>query len=262
MSGAPEQFGKLEVVVVGAEKMPLPLLDEFENKFGVRPVEGYGATELSPVVSVNIPPSRSSEADHLGRKDGTVGRPLPTVEARVVSLDEDEPLGVDEPGLLEIRGPNVMAGYLNQPEMTTKVMHDRWYRTGDMAKIDENGFIEITGRLSRFSKIGGEMVPHIQIEEALTEIVGEEEDGALRVAVTSAPDAKRGERIVVLHTPLDLDKSVVLQKLSAAGLPNIYLPNEDSFVAVEEIPVLGSGKLDLKGMKDIAAEKFPAKTPS
>lgn len=254
----PEQFGKLEVVVVGAEKMPLPLLDEFEERFGVRPVEGYGATELSPVVSVNIPPSRSDEPDHVGRKDGTVGKPLPTVEARVVSLDEDEPLETGEPGLLEIRGPNVMAGYLNQPEMTSKVMHQEWYRTGDMARIDENGFIEITGRLSRFSKIGGEMVPHIQIEEALTEIVGEDEEGTLRVAVTSAPDPKRGERIVVLHTALEKEKAAILQELSSAGLPNIYLPSEDSFVQVDEIPILGSGKLDLKGMKDLAAKHFPS----
>ncbi len=252
----PEQFSKLEVVVVGAEKMPQQLADEFEQRFGVRPVEGYGTTELSPLVSVNIPPKRVGDRKDSGLVEGSVGRPVLNVEARVVGVDDDQVLPVGATGLLEIRGPNVMQGYLDQAELTAGVMHDEWYRTGDMAYIDTDGFIHITGRLSRFSKIGGEMVPHIQIEETLTEIVGANDDGTMRIAITAIPDEKRGERLVVLHTDLDVSKGELLQKLKAAGLPNLYLPGEDSFVKVPEIPVLGSGKLDLKGMRQVALDHF------
>lgn len=252
----PAQFKKLEVVVVGAEKMPLPLAEEFEKRFGVRPVEGYGTTELSPLVSVNIPSKRVGDRKDSGLREGSVGRPVCQVEARVVGLDDDKVLQVGDTGLLEIRGPNVMQGYLNRDDLTQEVMHDDWYRTGDVAFIDTDGYIHITGRLSRFSKIGGEMVPHIQIEETMTEIVGGNEDGSMRVAITAIPDEKRGERLVVLHTELPLGKSELLQKLSLAGLPNLYLPSEDSFVSVSAVPVLGSGKLDLKAMRQVALDHF------
>ena len=248
----PKQFEKLEVVVVGAEKMPANLFAEFENKFGVRPAEGYGTTELSPVVSVNCPAGRESIAGQREACEGKVGKPISGVQARVVCPDTDQVLPVGQAGLLEIRGPNVMQGYYSRPDLTAEVMHDGWYRTGDMALIDEEGFIEITGRLSRFSKIGGEMVPHIQIEEALSEIIGMDEEGTIRVAVSSVPDEKRGERIVVLYTDLPEDQSVILRKLAAMGLPNIYLPSADSFYKVESIPILGTGKLDLKGLKKAA----------
>lgn len=252
----PKQFSKLDVVVVGAEKMPLTLAEEFEQRFGVRPVEGYGTTELSPLVSVNVPPSRQS-AGSPSLKEGSVGRPVKNVEARIVSIDDEEPLAIGETGLLEVRGPNVMQGYLNQPELTAKVMHDDWYRTGDVAFLDEEGFIHITGRLSRFSKIAGEMVPHIPIEEALTNLIGTDEEGTPVVAVTAVPDEKRGEKLVVLHVATDKTSEDLIQGLTAAGLPNIYLPARDGFVAVEEIPMLGSGKLDLRGMKDLALQHFP-----
>ncbi|MCA9133421.1 MAG: AMP-binding protein [Planctomycetales bacterium] len=252
----PENFKTLNIIVLGAEKMPLALADEFEQRFGIRPVEGYGTTELSPLVSVNVPPSRCTASDGPRLREGSVGRPVSQVEARVVSFEEEQVLPCGETGLLEIRGPNVMQGYLHRPDLTAEVMHDDWYRTGDVAFIDEDGFIHITGRMSRFSKIGGEMVPHIQIEETLAELVGNNEDGTMRVAITAIPDAKRGERLVVLYTDLPLPQGELLRKLSQAGLPNLYLPSEDSFVAVEAIPVLGSGKLDLKGMRDIALQKL------
>jgi acyl-[acyl-carrier-protein]-phospholipid O-acyltransferase/long-chain-fatty-acid--[acyl-carrier-protein] ligase len=252
----PEQFKWLQIVVLGAEKMPLGLAEEFEQRFGVRPVEGYGTTELSPLVSVNVPPSRAGQAGSSRIREGSVGLPITDVDARVVSPDDDRVLAVGETGLLEIRGPNVMHGYLDQPELTAQMMHDEWYRTGDVAFLDTDGFIHITGRMSRFSKIGGEMVPHIQIEETLTDLLGIDEDGSMRVAITAVPCPKRGERIVVLHTqPLE-SKSDLLKRMSQAGLPNLYLPSEDSFVQVAAIPVLGSGKLDLKGMRDAAEEAF------
>jgi acyl-[acyl-carrier-protein]-phospholipid O-acyltransferase / long-chain-fatty-acid--[acyl-carrier-protein] ligase len=251
-----EQFKSLEVVVVGAEKMPIDVAEEFEKKFGVRPVEGYGTTELSPVVSVNVPHSRAVTKVN-GLREGSVGLPFERVEARVVSVDNDQPLGIGESGLLEIRGPNVMKGYLDRPDLTAEVMHDGWYRTGDMANIDTDGFIYITGRLSRFSKIAGEMVPHILIEQAISEIVGLDDDGLQQIAIASVPDPKRGERLVVLHKPgITLKPSEILRKLTEKGLPNLYLPTEDSFAEVPAIPMLGSGKLDLKGLQQTAKEKF------
>jgi acyl-[acyl-carrier-protein]-phospholipid O-acyltransferase/long-chain-fatty-acid--[acyl-carrier-protein] ligase len=252
----PNQFKWLQIVVLGAEKMPLGLAEEFEQRFGVRPVEGYGTTELSPLVSVNVPANRAGKAGTSRIREGSVGLPMTDVDARVVSLEDDQELSVGETGLLEIRGPNVMQGYLDQPDLTAQVMHDGWYRTGDVAFLDSDGFIHITGRMSRFSKIGGEMVPHIQIEEALTELIGINEDGSMRVAVTAVPCDKRGERLVVLHSQQIENKSNLLKRMSQAGLPNLYLPSEDSFVKVDAIPVLGSGKLDLKGMRDVAQSAF------
>lgn len=251
----PEQFKTVEVVIVGAEKMPMALSDEFEKKFGVRPTEGYGTTELSPVAAVNLPTSRATaENKDAGQRDGSVGKPLPGVSARVVSLDDASVLQTNDSGMIQISGPNVMSGYLNQPELTAKVLQDSWYDTGDVGFIDDDGFVFITGRQSRFSKIGGEMVPHIQIEEAINEIIGESDD-ALSVGVTSVPDEKKGERIIVLHTKLSKTPSEIVKGLSARGLPNLFLPSEDSFIEVEAIPLLGTGKLDLRGLQQLAKEK-------
>jgi acyl-[acyl-carrier-protein]-phospholipid O-acyltransferase/long-chain-fatty-acid--[acyl-carrier-protein] ligase len=126
-----------------------------------------------------------------------------------------------------------------------------------MAKIDEDGFIYITGRLSRFSKIGGEMVPHIMIEQAISDIVGLDDEGLQRVAVAAVPDPKRGERLVVLHKPgLPYSPGEIVRKLTEKGLPNLYLPSEDSFAEVSGIPMLGSGKLDLKGLQQSAKSLF------
>lgn len=247
-----EEFQSLEVVVAGAEKLPTDLCDRFEEKFGVRPVEGYGATELSPLVSVNIPPSRSAGIV-TDCKEGTVGQPVPGVSVKVVDLDSNVELGANESGMLMVTGPNVMKGYLGREDLTAEVIKDGWYVTGDVALIDDEGFIKITGRESRFSKIGGEMVPHIQIEDTLNELLDTEE---LKAAVTSVPDVKKGERLIVIHTTLDKTIDELRKGLSDAGLPNIFIPSADSFHEVDELPVLGSGKLDLKGVKQIATDAF------
>ncbi len=253
----PEQFKSVEVVVVGAEKMPIPLADAFEERFGVRPIEGYGATELSPVVSVNVPSKRAKTPEaKMGTREGSVGRPIPGVLARTVSLDDSSViLTHNETGMLEFTGPNVMPGYLNQPQMTAKVMHDGWYISGDVGHIDTDGFIYITGRESRFSKIGGEMVPHIQVEEEIAKLAGGSDDEKTTVAVCGVPDEKKGERLVVLYTALSHEPSDIVKKLIAAGLPSIYVPNADSFIKVDEIPMLGSGKLDLRNLQKLALEK-------
>jgi acyl-[acyl-carrier-protein]-phospholipid O-acyltransferase/long-chain-fatty-acid--[acyl-carrier-protein] ligase len=159
--------------------------------------------------------------------------------------------------MLLVKGPNVMKGYLGQPEETAKVMHDGWYITGDIAMIDSDGFIHITGRLSRFSKIGGEMVPHIRIEEAIQKILGLDE-GQLSIVVTSVPDERKGERLVVVHTPLSMSPQEICERLGKIGVPNLWIPGADSFLEVESIPVLGSGKTDLKAISDLAKSHFHA----
>ena len=250
-----EDFAKLEIVVAGAEKLPSSLCDAFEEKFGVRPVEGYGATELSPLVSVNVPPQRS-QTDQTDCKEGTVGRPVPGVSVKTVDPETQEDLPLDTSGMLLVKGANVMKGYMGEPDKTAKVVRDGWYVTGDIAKIDAEGFIQITGRLSRFSKIGGEMVPHLNIEEAIQAFVQDEEDEEVRAVVSAVPDAKKGERIVVIHTKLVQSPQEICDHLAALNLPNLWIPAPDSFLQVETIPLLGTGKLDLKGLSAVALEHF------
>ncbi|HIF34512.1 MAG TPA: hypothetical protein EYG57_15655 [Planctomycetes bacterium] len=246
----PEQLSTLDVVVAGAEKLPRELSDAFEEKFGVRPVEGYGTTELSPLVSVNVPVSRS-HTDMPDAREGSVGRPFEGVSAKIVDPETMAEQSVNEDGLLWIKGPNVMKGYLGRDDLTAQVINDGWYNTGDVARIDEDGFIFITGRLSRFSKIGGEMVPHIRVEEELAKLLGGED---LLAVVTSVPDTKKGERLAVVHLPMDQTPEQLNQGLAAAGLPNLFIPSRDAYVQVDEIPVLGTGKLDLKAIQQLALE--------
>lgn len=250
----PEQFEFLDVVVAGAEKLPVELCDAFEKKFGVRPVEGYGATELSPLVSVNVPPSRRGDNYMVDCKEGTVGRTIPHVAARITNVDTGEELGANEEGNLWIKGPNTMKGYLGEPEKTAETLIDGWYNTGDVALLDEDGFIKITGRISRFSKIGGEMVPHVIIEETLSGLLEESEQDEQRFAVTAVPHPKKGEQLVVLHTKLQQPPAFYCEGLAKSGLPNLYIPNANRFVEVENLPVLGTGKLDLRAIKEKAAE--------
>jgi len=251
-------FKTLEFIVTGAEKLPAELTDAFEKKMGVRPIEGYGTTELSPLAAVNVPPSRSL-ADQTDSKEGTVGRPIPGVSAKTVDPDTFDDLPQGTEGMLLIKGPNVMQGYLDEPEKTAEVVRDGWYVTGDIGLIDREGFIHITGRLSRFSKIGGEMVPHINVEEAIQAFVQTDDDEEVRVAVTAVTDEKKGERLVVLYTKLDHTPQEIADHLSQIGLPNLWIPGRDSFVQVESIPLLGTGKLDLKAVSDLAKSQCTGK---
>ena len=256
-----EEFESLDIVVAGAERLPPELCEAFEEKFGVCPVEGYGATELSPITAVNIPPSRQYDKFQTDDKQGTVGRTLTNVSCKVTDLDTGEELGCNQSGLLWIKGPNVMLGYLGRDDLTADVVVDGWYRTGDVAEIDEDGFIKITGRMSRFSKIGGEMVPHIKVEEILTRLCDEipndtTDNDQPNVAVTAVPDAKKGERLIVLYTTICKTVDELRTGLSDAGLPNIFIPSADSFRQVESLPLLGSGKLDLKALKQTALDLF------
>ena len=258
LRGVPSaDFGSLQVVIVGAEKLSERLADAFEQYFGIRPLEGYGTTECAPAVAVNIMDFRAAGFHQIGGKRGKIGRVLPGMMARLA--DPEHPwdgkiVPAGEPGMLLVRGPNVMRGYLGLPEKTADVLRHGWYCTGDVAAVDEDGFLQITGRLSRFSKIGGEMVPHLKIEEKLSELAGAAET---MFVVAGVPDEKKGERLVVLHKLNDADLAAVLEKFAAGDLPNLWKPKADAFYRVEQFPLLGTGKLDLRGVKELA-QKFSA----
>lgn len=252
---SPEHFGSLQYVLVGAEKLPERLSLAFEDMFGVRPLEGYGCTECSPVVAVNGRDFRAPGFRQIGGRRGTIGQPVPGVVVRIVDPETMQTLPPNQPGMLLVKGPNVMKGYLGRPEKTAEVLKDGWYVTGDIATMEEDGFLRITDRLTRFSKIGGEMVPHIKIEEKLQELAGATE----QVFVVSAvPDEKKGERIVVLHTLPEKELTPILEKLAQSDLPPLWKPRANQFFRVETLPYLGTGKLDLRALKAKAAEMAAA----
>jgi acyl-[acyl-carrier-protein]-phospholipid O-acyltransferase/long-chain-fatty-acid--[acyl-carrier-protein] ligase len=245
----PESFGSLQYVLVGAEKLPDRIAVAFEDQFGIRPLEGYGCTECSPVVTVNGKDYRAPGFRQVAAKRGKIGHPLPGVTVKVVDIETGLPVAPGNSGMLLVKGPNVMRGYLGKPGKTAEVLHDGWYTTGDVGMIEEDGFVTITDRLSRFSKIGGEMVPHIRIEEKLHELA----DATEQVfAVTAVPDEKKGERIVVIHTLAAAKLTAVLERLSQCDLPALWRPKANQFVHVDSIPTLGTGKMDLRGIKALA----------
>lgn len=248
----PDDFRTLRLLVCGAEKLPPALAREFEEKFGILPTEGYGCTELSPIVSVNMTDVDVRGIKQIRNKIGTVGHPIPGVACRVVDPDTDTPLPPGSEGMLQVKGPNVMPGYLNRPDLTAKVLKDGWYTTGDMAKIDDDGFVTITGRLSRFAKIAGEMVPLEKVEDDMHAVLGT----ADRVlAVTAVPDERRGERLVVLHlSTFAMPPREMAQKLGERGIPNLWVPGDRDYFEVKELPVLGTGKLDLRKVKELALQ--------
>jgi acyl-[acyl-carrier-protein]-phospholipid O-acyltransferase/long-chain-fatty-acid--[acyl-carrier-protein] ligase len=249
----PDQFGSLRVVLTGAEKLRERQSQSFQDRFGISPIEGYGVTECSPVVAVNCPDFRAAGFFQPASRRGTVGQPLPGVSVRIVDPDNFEPQPPDTPGMLLVKGPNVMGGYLGRDDLTAKAMKDGWYVTGDIAILDEDGFLKITDRLSRFSKIGGEMVPHGQVEDMLNQAAGGE---VATFAVTGIPDERKGEQLAVLYTCDESRIADVLDKAAASGLPNLFLPAKTNFVKVDSLPLLGSGKLDLRRLKQIAMERL------
>jgi acyl-[acyl-carrier-protein]-phospholipid O-acyltransferase/long-chain-fatty-acid--[acyl-carrier-protein] ligase len=248
---SPEDFGSLRFVMAGAEKLPERISQAFEDQFGIRPLEGYGCTECSPAVAVNTHDFRAAFFRQVGAKRGTIGHPLPGIGVRIVDPETRQLLPVNEPGLLLVRGPNVMQGYLNRPEKTAEVLIDGWYNTGDIAAMDEDGFLRVTDRLSRFSKIGGEMVPHIKIEDRLHELAEATEQV---FAVTSIPDEKKGERLIVLHTLPEEGLRECLDRLAKSDLPALWKPRPDQFLHIQNLPYLGTGKLDLRRLRELALE--------
>ncbi len=248
-------LASVRVAIAGAEKMRRELADAFWGKFHLDLHQGYGCTETSPVVSVETA-GRRRQSQMGSVEPGSVGRPMPGIAVRVVNPETFEILGPGQEGMLLVKGPCVMAGYLDEPEKTRQALwEDGWYITGDVAQLDEDGFIMITDRLSRFSKIAGEMVSHVHLEEALHQALGSLEQ---RLVVTSVSDDQKGERFVVLHLDLGMDVDELLKRVRYSGLPPLWVPRREHFYQVESLPVMGSGKLDLKLVKQ-TAQKLTAR---
>jgi acyl-[acyl-carrier-protein]-phospholipid O-acyltransferase/long-chain-fatty-acid--[acyl-carrier-protein] ligase len=244
-----EQFASLRLVVAGAEKLPSRLSEEFLAKFNLSIFEGYGATEMSPVISVNVPNSEDPVWPQVGNRPGTVGQPLPGCMTKVVNPDTFDALPSGSQGLLLVGGPSRMLGYWKQPERTAEVLRGDWYVTGDIGTVDPDGFITLTDRLSRFSKIAGEMVPLVRVEEAIREIAGVE-----TVTVVALPDAQKGERLVALHTSPEADSRQINRAMAASSVPRLWIPKAESIHHIDELPMLPTGKLDLQRLKALALE--------
>ena len=248
---APGDLASLRHVFTGGEKLPMTLADAFEQATGLRPLEGYGATELSPVVAMGLPDRGAGPARCAGHKAGSAGRPLPNLALKVVDPDTGAPLPPQATGLLLVKGPSVMRGYLGNPAKTAEVLRGGWYDTGDIARLDEDGFLFLTDRLSRFSKIGGEMVPHGALEEALQHAFSFDEPC---VAVVGLADGARGEELAVCHTPQAGDADTLFAALKRSGLPNLWIPSRANFIPVARIPLLGTGKTDFRALRDAALQ--------
>ena len=256
---SPEDFTSVEIVATGSERLLQAVADEFESKFGIRPFQGYGATELGPIVSANVPAARALGDPGAVLREGTVGRPAQGVRVEVRDPETGAVLGTGERGVLWVTGPHVMLGYLNQPELTDAVLQDGWYNTGDVVTIDQDGFISIVGRQSRFAKIGGEQVPFAAIEEPLAALTSGSEDGAPRAVVTAVPDEATGERLVVVHTALDQSPDELVKGLADAGLPRLFIPAPVDFHQIDSMPLIGIGKVDLEAINRFARQAAAAR---
>ncbi len=260
-----DTFASVRHFIVGAEKLTDDLEQEFLSRFGLQLMEGYGLTECSPICTVNIrnaPPVEGSNFYIPGHVQHSIGALLPGLAVRVTHLEDDEKeLPITETGMLWFKGSNVFGGYLGKPELNDEIFHDGWFKSGDIGRVDLNGFIFLGGRLSRFSKVGGEMVPHIGVEQAITEALGlnPSQDG-LMIAITGVNDAKKGEALVLLsalpqHQRTSEEKEHLAQirdAFIAADIPNLWAPRY--IVPVESIPILSTGKLDLRSCKLLAEE--------
>ena len=246
----PAQLKSLTLVVTGAEKLPLEVAAAFKERFGKEVMQGYGLTETSPVVSACLPepPSGPNDSVQPSSRTGSVGKLAPGLAAQIRDPDTGAVLSLHDTGMLWLRGPNIFEGYLNDPQRTADVVVDGWFKTGDLARFDDDGFLFIEGRLSRFSKIGGEMVPHETVETKIAEALKLPTDERV-IAITGVPDEAKGEALVLLAAR-DIDLADLRAKLAAAGVANLWIPKKIKRVGA--IPVLGTGKLDLKGIREAA----------
>jgi acyl-[acyl-carrier-protein]-phospholipid O-acyltransferase/long-chain-fatty-acid--[acyl-carrier-protein] ligase len=232
--------------------LPLELAKLFEERFGKHVLEGYGLTETSPVVSTNLPDPDKRSPDQLIQSSdrfGSVGKLLPGQAAQIRHPETDAVLSPHDLGILWLKGPNIFEGYLGEPEKTAEVLRDGWFKTGDLGRFDDDGFLYIEGRLSRFSKIAGEMVPHETIEAKIIEIFALKGEDERVLAIAGVPDQVKGEALILLSSR-DLPLARMREGLLARGIPSLWIPR--TIKRVDKIPVLASGKLDLARCKELA----------
>ena len=252
----PEMLSSLKIVVTGAEKLAVSLANSFEEKFGILPMEGYGLTETSSAATINLPDPAAKNGLPVipSQRFTSVGPPLPGIAIRITNPATDEKNTIDQSGIIWMKGSNVFSGYLGRPEITEEVIDESgWFKSGDVGRIDDEGFVFIEGRLSRFSKIAGEMVPHENVEAAVNRVWNLDNEIEPKVAVVGVPDEKKGEAIALLSTisgpAIEQENLDLRYKLLDEGLPSLWCPK--TIIPVEEIPILASGKLDIKGCEEL-----------
>jgi acyl-[acyl-carrier-protein]-phospholipid O-acyltransferase/long-chain-fatty-acid--[acyl-carrier-protein] ligase len=232
----PYDFYRLRYVVAGAEKLSVSVREQWFEKFGIRILEGYGATETAPVIAVNTP---------MAYRGGTVGQFLPGMEYRLQAAP-----GIERGGLLHVRGPNVMSGYLKadrpgELQAPASELGDGWYETGDIVDVDDDGFVRIVGRLKRFAKVAGEMVSL----EAVEKLALSAAPGACHAA-SSRPDEGKGEALVLFTTDGAIDRAALQKAAQELGMPELSVPRK--IVRVDALPLLGTGKTDYVTLKQMA----------
>src|SRR5262245_58385 len=250
----PEQFRHLRYAIVGAERLRESIAAAFKEKFGIDLLEGYGCTDMAPVVAVNVPDVQDGRERQRGTRVGTVGHPLPGIAAMIVDPATGEGPLFDREGLLLVKGANRMHGYLGDPKKTAEVVRNGWYVTGAIAAIDEAGFIHITDRLSRCSKKQAERVPHMRVEEHIQALVGDH----CSAVVAGVPGQSKGERLVAFYTDRDITPHQLWEGLCRTELPRLWLPKREDIHFVETIPTLGTGKVDLRGVRQLALDRTPS----
>jgi len=249
----PSQFQTVTHLILGAEKLKPELASDITKILGIEPMEGYGCTELSPVVAVNVPREVELKGGRKvhGNRLGTVGRPVPGTAVKTVDPDTGADLPACAEGMVAVKGPQVMVGYLNRPDLTAEAIKDGWYITGDLGYVDADGFLKITDRISRFSKIAGEMIPHVGVESAIMEATGVDEH---HVAVTGVPDSKHGERLCVIYTDLGISPAALHHQLASGPMPKVWIPSMRDFIRVDELPITATGKVDIRRLREIALD--------
>ena len=252
----PEKLQPLRLIVTGAEKLPDNLAHSFHDRFGILPMEGYGLTETSPAATVNLPIHDPSDSHPLipSQRFTSVGLPLPGLAIRITNPATEEKNSIDQSGIIWMKGANIFKGYLNQPELTKEIIDENgWFKSGDVGRVDQEGFLYIEGRISRFSKIAGEMVPHESVEAAVNKILELDTETERKIAIVGIPDQQKGEAIALLSTisgpALEQETLDIRYKLMDEGIPSLWCPKQ--IIPVDSIPILASGKLDIKGCENL-----------
>ena len=250
-------FDSIRLTVAGAEKLKTEVRENYTMKFNKPIYEGYGATETTPVASVNLPDEFDATfwQVHRANKEGSVGMPLPGTAIRIVDYDTLEELPTGEHGLILIGGHQIMIGYLNDEEKTKEVIIEingiRWYKSGDKGYLDTDGFLHITDRYSRFAKIGGEMISLSSVEEEITKALKHKNiSNEVKFCAVALEDSKKGEKIVLLLEVPDDTHDEIIEIIKKSDIIPLKKPSE--YYVVDKIPVLGSGKIDLKTSKELA----------
>lgn len=230
----PGDFKSIRLMAAAADKCPDALREGWLKKHGVTLLEGYGATETSPVVSVNIPEYN---------RPGSVGKVIPNVQVRIENFETGEDCKIREVGKILVKGNLIMKGYYNDPELTAEAINDGWYNTGDMGYFDEDDYLWHAGRFKRFVKVGGEMVSLVNVENTLEQFLPE----GVSCCIVDLYDELKGSTIVAATTK-EVNKTAILKKMMKV-LPNIALPRQ--FLVIEDLPMMGTGKIDFRSVTKI-----------